>query len=195
MDPAIHTAANDNNNNNYATPPIHPKLSLRHILNSTADSQRCCTTADRRQQLAQPPPQSVSNEPTAVTAPLTGATAATLGSTAIRRLDSSALPRTNYHAPQQSQQHPSSNASQPFTRYRTRNRALSNLSNASLPTCTGTASCRQTRRPATRAAASGNAGDENKINPTVRSSKNAGLALRNRNVGSPCTYTLAEVHD
>lgn len=203
--------------NTYETPPIHPKLSLRHILNSTLDLQRYRTRGagfadganppgDRRQQ--QQPPSSaydqrytdapfITNATIAVANVNTSITAATHGSTSVRHLDSSsaALPRTHYFnntaaagitsttTTTQQRQLSSSLPAQPFTRYRTRNRALSNLSNISFPS-TAISTCRQSRRPATRAAASGTTGDENKVAPVARSSKNAGLALRSRNVSS-----------
>lgn len=168
----------------YATPPIHPKLSLAHILNSTLDSNRYATT-NRRQQLQ---PQTA--DPHHL--PLESSAAATHGSNAVRTLDSSSvvLPRTSHHARlrrQQKQQHQhshrSSVTSHSLTQLRTRNRALSNLSNASFPPSTVSNPARlQSRRPSTRAAASGSTGDENKINPAARSTKNAGLALRSKNV-------------
>lgn len=205
--------------NTYETPPIHPKLSLRHILNSTLDSQRYRTRGaasadaanppgnDRRQQ--QQPSSSAchqrhtnapfTDDATAAVANVnTAITAATRGSTSVRHLDSSAaaaLPRTHYYnntaaagtttttTTTQQRQLSSSLPAQPFTRYRTRNRALSNLSNVSFPS-TAISTCRQSRRPATRAAASGTTGDENKVAQVARSSKNAGLALRSRNVSS-----------
>lgn len=199
----------DNNpNNSYATPPIHPKLTLRHILNSTLNSGAGSADAslrDRRQQPAgsaaapagsnrRPPLHRVlpDNPTTTNTTAVTG-TAATRGSASSRRIESSALPRTHYHravatvASQQQQQHPSSFPTHPATRFRTRNRALSNLSIVSFPS-PAISECQQSRRPSTRAAASSSLGDENKIASTARSSKNGGLALRNRDVSLSSPY-------
>lgn len=202
---------NNNPNNSYATPPIHPKLTLRHILNSTLNSGAGSADAslrDRRQQPAagsaavpagsnrRPPLHRVlPDDPTTTNTTAVTGTAATRGSASSRRIESSALPRTHYHRAvatvasqqQQQQQHPSSFPTHPATRFRTRNRALSNLSIVSFPS-PAISECQQSRRPSTRAAASSTLGDENKIGSTARSSKNGGLALRNRDVSLSSPY-------